>query len=43
MHVKRHVTNFVDNNIPVIKMFNFELFTININQILLINDLSFPT
>ena len=29
--------------IPVIKMFNFELFTISINQILLINDLSFPT
>ena len=41
--MKRHVINFVNNNIPVITLLNFDLFGININYFIFPNDLSFST
>ena len=41
--MKQHVINFVNNNILVIKMLNFELFRIIINYFFSINELSLST
>ena len=41
--MKRHVINFVNNNILVTKMLNSELFRIIINYFFSINELSLST